>query len=437
MKRTSFFAVVVWLGASVGLAQEPLTLADAVARALVANPAVRAAAAGANEAGARLDQARAGFLPRVSLVESWQRGNQPVFVFSSLLSQRRFTEAGFAIDTLNHPDPLNNFRAAIAVEQPIFDGTRTRAGVRAAALGVSLAGLARRTLAADLALATTQAYGQALRAQAEREAARSALASAAEDLRRTGQRRDAGFETDANVLALEVQHAEMRARLIRTEGDARVAFVELNHVMGADLDLVWRLAPPAPAGPDTLDAGALETQALDARPELARAVAERDLALATRDLARSALLPQVGLQAAVEMNGDRFTDRSSAWVVGTEISWTLFAGGANRARVREAEFAATRAAAERERVDAAVRADVRSAIARLEAARASESVGRKAADQARESQRIIRARYDAGMAPASELLRANTARLDAETLRTSTLVDLVVSAAVLDRAVGR
>ena len=34
----------------------------------------------------------------MDLVQEWQRGNQPVFVFSSLLSQRQFTAAKIDID---------------------------------------------------------------------------------------------------------------------------------------------------------------------------------------------------------------------------------------------------------------------------------------------------------------------------------------------------
>ena len=73
------------------------------------------------EAAQRVIQARAGYWPKVDLLESWQRGNQPVFVFSSLLAQRQFTAANFALDALNHPEALDNFRSAVTVEQPLFD----------------------------------------------------------------------------------------------------------------------------------------------------------------------------------------------------------------------------------------------------------------------------------------------------------------------------
>jgi len=437
MTRTVFLTLLWGLSAAAAAAQEPLTIADAVARALAKNPAVRAAQAGAGEADARLDQARSGYFPRVNLVESWQRGNQPVFVFGSILSQRRFTEANFAIDALNHPDPVNNFKTAIVVQQPLFDGLATSAGLRAAHIGVDMAALEQRKLVAELTLGATQAFGQALSAQAARDAAVAAGAATEEDLRRARQRRDAGLETDANVLALEVQQAQMRAQQIRAESDARIAVVALNQVMGDPLDRTYRLVPPAPETTGPLDAAALESEALTHRPERTEAAARRDLARANHDMARAALLPHVGVQAGFEFNGPTFGNRASAWVVGTEVSWNLFAGGATRARMREATFAGDRAAAELERLETAIRMEVRSAIARLEAAQAREAVGRAAVAQAIESQRIIRERYDAGMAPASELLRANQARLDAETLRISSVVDLVVSHAALERAVGR
>ncbi len=437
MRRTLIFALVTGLAATGASAQEPLTVAEAVARTLAHNPSVRAAEAGARQAGAKLDQARSGYLPRVNVSESWQRGDQPVFVFGSLLAERRFTMANFAIDALNHPDRVDNFKTAVAVQQSVWDGARTSAGIRAAHLGVTIAGLEQRKLAAALTLGVTQAFGQALAAQAASDAAAAAVTSAEEDLRRTTARRDAGLETDANVLALQVHVAQMRVRKIQADSDATIAMATLDQTMGGDLDRVYRLVPPAPAAVAALDEGALEQQALTARPEVAEADAQHDLALASHRMARAGLLPQVGFQAGLEFNGATFGTRASSWVVGTQVSWNLFSGGETRARMREATAAADRADAERDRLRSSVRLDVRSAVARLESARAREAVGRAAVAQAHESQRIIRDRYDAGMAPASELLRANLALLDAETLRTSSVVDLVVSAAALDRAVGR
>ena len=94
-------------------AQEALTLRQAVDLALRSNPLVAAADAGEKEAEARIHQARSGYLPRVQFSESLQRGNNPVFVFSSLLTQHQFSEANFAIGPLNRPDAMNNYQSRV------------------------------------------------------------------------------------------------------------------------------------------------------------------------------------------------------------------------------------------------------------------------------------------------------------------------------------
>src|SRR6266540_308659 len=96
--------------------QEPLTLDRALSAALAHNASLRASRAGVDEAVAGVTEARSGLFPRFSVTESWQRGDQPVFVFSSLLSARQFAATNFAIDALNHPDPIGFFRASLGAE---------------------------------------------------------------------------------------------------------------------------------------------------------------------------------------------------------------------------------------------------------------------------------------------------------------------------------
>ena len=116
-------------------AQTTLTLEEAMNRARGDTVDARALALAIDEAGARVEQAESGFWPRVDLTETVQRGNHPVFVFSSLLAQRRFSAANFAIPVLNHPEPFTNTRTGIAVEQRIFDSGLTNLAVRSREAG--------------------------------------------------------------------------------------------------------------------------------------------------------------------------------------------------------------------------------------------------------------------------------------------------------------
>src|SRR6187455_1204003 len=190
IRRLASYLLVAALGlAAPAAGQAPLTLTEAIARARARNPDAGSSAAAEREALQRVTQARAGYWPRVDVAESWQRGNQPVFVFSSLLAQRQFTAADFALGALNHPDALDNFRSAVMVEQSLFDGV-TRANAAATSLGHDLATANRVMVDHDLAAEVTSAYGRVLVAAAARQSAAAAFETAGADRALAGNRRD-------------------------------------------------------------------------------------------------------------------------------------------------------------------------------------------------------------------------------------------------------
>ena len=421
-------------------AQPPLSLSEAIARARARNPDAGSAAAAAREAADRLTEVRGGYFPKVDVAESWQRGNHPVFVFSSLLAQRQFTAAGFALDALNHPAATDNFRAAFSVEQSLFDRT-TAANVRAASVERDMAATGRRLVEQDLTAAVTDAFGRVLVATATVRSAAAAVVAARADRELAGNRRDAGRVTDADVLQLDVYLARTLEQQVQATSDERIARARLNQLMGEPLETMFTmfsldLTPPEIAIDITNPAG-LEEEALKNRPEVAVAAQQEQLAAAMVDAARAAFLPQVAAQGGWELNGGAWNSRASSWVVGVVGRINLFHGLADKARLAGAREHATRRALEKDKAETMARLDVQIAIARLEAARASEAVGRVAADQARESRRIIRDRYESGLTDAAMLLRSADAVQQADAREIAARVNVLTATATLQRAIGR
>ena len=418
-------------------AQSPLSLSEAIARAQARNPDAGAAASVEREAADRLIQARSGYFPKVDLAESWQRGNHPVFVFSSLLAQRRFTAADFAVDAINHPEATDNFRTAFFVEQPLFDRI-TAANVRAASIRRDMAVNGRRLVNDDLMAAVTEAFGKVLIAAATVRSAAASVETARADRELAGNRRDAGRVTDADVLQLDVYLAHTLEQQVQAMSDERIARARLNQLMGEPLGAVFSLdlTPPAIAIDITNPAG-LEEDALKNRPEVALALQQEQLAAAAVDAAQSSFLPQVAVQAAWELNGGAWNSRSSSWVAGAAARINLFHGFADKARLAEARELAKRRAIEKVKAGTMARLDVQIAIARLEAARASDVVGRAAADQARESRRIIRDRYESGLTDAAMLLRSADAVQQADAQQIAARVSVLTATATLQRAIGK
>jgi len=417
--------------------QSPLSLSDAIARARSNNLDVRASASAERQATARVSQARGALLPKVDLAESWQRGDQPVFVFSSLLAQRQFTAANFAIDALNHPAAIDNFRTMLTIEQGIYRPATTST-LRSARIAEEISAKVTTAVSQTLAVDVTDAYGRALAANASRQAADAALEAATADRERAANRRDAGRATDADALQLDVFLARIRAQQIRAAADERIARAILNELMGEPLDAAFALdaAPPITAGASR-DLAALDTEALANRADVQIAVLREQQAAAMRDSARAAFLPEVSAQAGWEFNGGQFDSRASSWIVGAVARVNLFQGFVDRARVTEASEQIRHRTLERQKAENAVRLELRTALARLEEAAAREQIGRASAAQARESQRIIRDRYEAGLVDVVALLRAAEAVQDADAQQIAAHVDTVVAQATVDRALGR
>ncbi|MCC7416891.1 MAG: TolC family protein [Acidobacteria bacterium] len=437
-KPSAFVLMLVALaatGAPAG-AQTKLTLADAIARAREDTAGARALAAAVDEADARIRRASSGYWPRVDLAETVQRGNQPVFVFSSLLAQRRFSAASFAVDALNHPDPVTNTRTAIGIEQTVFDAGMTRLGVQAATLDRDMAAATSDAVRQDLAFQAAQAFVAVLQHEAAVGAADAAVAAAESDRQRASARRDAGLVTDADVLAVEVHLADVRQMQIAAVGDLAVARLQLADAVG--LPPATPIAPIAPVPPpDPDDSDALVQEALANHPALGQADLQLQLADNRRRSARAALWPAVGAQGGWELNGATFGSQRSSWAIGAEVRMNLFRGGADAATMAEARHAYLRAAAERERAARRIEVEVRGALTQLAAARARAQAGQAALTQARESQRIVRDRYENGVAGVTDLLRAAGAVVDAESRATAADMDVILRGVALDRARGR
>ena len=423
--------------AAPAVAQPSLSLSDAIARAKAQNPDALSTAIAEREAAERITQDRAGHYPKVVLAESWQRGNHPVYVFSSLLAQRRFTAADLALDAINHPDATDNFRTSLAVEVPLFNRV-TMASVQAASIAREMAASRSRLVGDDLIAAVTDAFGQVLIAAASVRSANTAVDSARTDRELTSNRRDAGRVTDADVLQLDVHLARALELHVQARSQEAIARVRLNQLMGEPLPAMFTLdATPSASEIDIANSMGLEEEAIRNRPDIALAMQNERLAAATVDAAQAAFLPQVAAQAEWELNGNAWNSRTSSWVAGGTVRINLFNGFADKARLAEARELVKRRAIERDKAETMARLDVQIAITRLEAARASEVVGRAAAEQARESRRIIRDRYEQGLTDAAMLLRAADAEQQADTQQIVARVSVLTATVNLQRAIGK
>lgn len=431
--------VLIFLATTAVWAQAPLSLRDAVHLGLRENPSIAAAGAGVQAAQSRVAEAHSGMFPKLNYMESFTRSDNPVFVFSSLLTQHQFTAQNFDIGLLNRPDSLNNFQSLLTVDQPVFDAGQTRRAVNSARLNRSLNQEEQRCTDMNVIAAVAHAYWQEVLAQENLKAARQALRSAEADLNRAGAVRAAGMSTDVDVLSIRVHLAAVDERRIKAAADLDVAQAALNDALGLPLDTPHTLNLELKRA-DLRDAdySEWERSAERSRPESRAARLATSLSENHASDARSALLPQVTLHAAFEADRQTFATRGGAnWLAGISLRWNLFNGFSDRERIAEAGYLLERAHANERTAGSAVRLQVRRAYADLRAAEQRIESAKAAAAEAEESLRITQNRYEAGMATVTDLLRNETAALDSHTRYLAAVYDQRLAATALELAAGR
>jgi outer membrane protein TolC len=402
------------------------------------HPAVEASAANKQAAQSRIEQARSGFLPKVTYSESYQRSDNPVFVFGSLLTQHQFTQENFDLGPLNRPNFLNNFQSQISVDQTVYDFGRTKSQLHVAETGSQIAAQDQRRVQMDVIAGVASAYFGAVLGKDRLAVAQEAVRSAEADLQRAETVRAAGMSTDADVLSVRVHLAAMKEREIRARYALDVAGAALNDALGQPLETQHDLSTALTAAKLSRAAlGDLDKSSVQDRPDARQAELSVRAAESRSSEARSSLLPRISVRGVFEADRQTFATRGGAnWFLGASLEWNLFNGFADRSRRDETAQLVTAARAQQKRTESAVRLEVRRAYADWKGAEERIGVAAAAVAEAEESLRITRNRYDAGLTTVTDLLRNETAWLETKTRHLEAVYEQRLAATALDLAAG-
>jgi len=429
-----------WVKAQRGPAAPPapISLEQAVRIALKQNPAVHAAAAYADAARHAIEAARAGYLPHVNFSEGFTRGNNPVYVFGTLLTQRQFTAANFDLGFLNVPSPVNNFRTQFSASAPLYDFGRTSKRVKDARIQAQGTREDASRTEQSVVFNVIDAYLNELLAREQVRVTQAAVTMTQADLDRARAREQQGLSVASDVLSAQAQLAQAQEDLIRAQNSVAIAQASLNVAMGLPEDAPTRtegrLAPVMIA---VGDLPSLQQQALKQRPDYHEARLQAEKAGNSVAMARSEFLPRIDMMGSWEEDNQTFATRGgNNWVAGATLTFNIFNGGARRAQVAESRAYQRRAEAMRTQMESAVRLQVRKAYLNLNAARQRVEVSSDSAAQAEESLRILRNRYDAGLATIMDVLRAETMRTSARNNHLNALYDYRLAFAALELATG-
>ena len=421
--RTLAFALtVVLLCTSIGslpaLAQvnassEGLTLVDAVETALRRNPLTRATTAGRELADAELSDARSGRLPSLITSGNFTRSNNPVFVFGSLLEQGRFGPTNFQIDSLYHPDAINNFRSSLTLRLPVFDQRETQTRITTARIQQQQADQQTSLVEQQIRFEVIKGYYGLLLAREKLKVAEEAVKTAEADVKRARDLVETGVVVQSDLLAARVQLSQFRQQQIQMTGELVTALASLNVALGLPVDTPQQPSAELVARRFTVDSvEMLTSQALQQRPDYQRAVLSSQARTAQLHGARGEWLPRVDAFVSAGRSSEHFTNGSADYAAGATVSFNLFDAG-RKARIERAAASQSIANAEQEQLANQIHFEVVRAYQQYVAARERLEVVAEVSAQARETLRIVQDRYHAGITTITELLHAETALVQA------------------------
>jgi len=417
---------------------QTLTLKAAVESALQQNPAFRATKDDSDIARAQLKQVQSTWYPRFDFHQDFTRGNNPVYVFGTKLTQRQFTAADFALNKLNTPTPFDNFQTRLDGRWLLFDSGETLFHQRGAKKLVTASDFATEQARQDLILEVMQAYYGVLVLQENLKAADDAVKTAEVNQQRMETMHTAGLLVDSDLFSAKVFVSQMKDRQIRAQNALALAEMQLARQTGAALD-----ESIEPAGtlhqPGTLGKTIDEWThlALEQRPALRAAELQQTAADEERKAVKSEFGPKLALFGSTERDAMTLAGPSgSNWTGGVRLDFNLFAGGAQKARLAEASARESKAKHNVEWFRSGIQMEVRKAYLDGNAAAQRATAAQDAADQAKESLRIIQNRYQTGLTTVTELLRSQTAQLDATIAYLAAVQDWQIARAQLERAAG-
>ena len=308
----ALLALAAVLAATPAAAQ---TLPEAVTRAIERFPELRITSARQRATQEQIGQARGPLYPSID----------------ASIGAGRETSDNNSTRATGSQASLTRREAEVTLTQLLFDGGQVNNDVRRSA------GFEHARAAEDVAQRTALAYFEVQRLRALAALAIDNVAAHERTFYQIKLLADSGAGRQADATQALSRLALAQSALLAARAQARQAEVALQHLVGIEPGALSAAAPLADRLPRTLDA-ALERGAAT-HPGILAAQRSVEAALAERESVRGRLGPRLTLEAGAthQRNLDGLRGLNADQFAMLRLRYNLFRGGADEARIREAE----------------------------------------------------------------------------------------------------
>ena len=319
---------------------------------------------------------------------------------------------------------------------------RVKRSIEASKADAAAAAAGRDILKITVAAETARAYAQVCTLGEQLAVAHHSLDVVSREAWITGQRHDAGANSEFDVVRAQGLVAQVRAAIPPLEGQRRAALFQLAALLGrtpvhAPAEAEACVTPPRLGALIPIGDGAA---LLRRRPDIRLADRRVAAALARVGVATADLYPRIsltGLYGGVASDtADLTRNAGLAWGVGPQISWSFPNQAAPRARIRQAKAGAEAALAGFDSTVLQALKETEQALATYGAELDHREALADAQDKARRAFEIAHGQFLAGSIPNLDLLTTEQSLVGADAAVAASNAALVQDQIAVFKALG-
>jgi outer membrane protein TolC len=387
----------------------------------------------------KVEEARSGFLPQLSLSGSYTRlGRVPGFdvpgmtiMIDSLMLQFPDSKAEFGT--------ANNYNLVLSLQQPLFTWGRIKNSYDIARYGLSLTQEEIRKTQQEIKLNLTSLFYSAILAKDLIRVREGSIARIEDHLSTVQERYQRGYVSEFDVLRVKVQLANAKPPLVQAKNLCHLTLDNLKNLLGISLSDSVNLEGTLESEPDRLDQSTAEEYAFKNRSELRLVSQQERIGGKALALAKAGNKPSLFGTANYEYKRPYFSeDRwKTDWNLTLALSFPLFDGFLTRSRVRQVKSDLRQLEIAEEQIRDLIRLEISRAISDLNLARENILSQDENVQQAKEALGIARVHYQKGMLTNLELMDTEFALTLAETNYLQAQSDYLIARARYEKAIGR
>lgn len=414
MSRIISSLIVIVFASNYIFAQDTLAISkeDILEKVKDKNLQIKIAEQAFKSAQADYRQSNALFLPNISASHTAITTTNPLMAFGSKLNQEILTMADFNPALLNDPDRTDNFATLVEVQMPILnlDGLYER---KAAKAKMDAMELQTERTKEYLELEVSKAYMQLQLAYQAVKVLEKANETAQGNLKMVENYFKNGMLQKTDFLDVQVRVNEVVNQLQYAKSNVQNASDYLAFLLNEDMK--GKVFIPSEEIENTIVVEEMNTVLVENRKDIQAMEKAKEAYKKMYQSSKLGFLPRLNAFGNYQLyDSSLFGMNANGYLLGAQLSWNVFDGYKNIGKTQKAKAEFQKAEVESEQYKKQSQLELNKTNRQLADAENKVNLSKLAFEQAQESYRIRKNRFEQGLEKTTDLLMAETQQMKKE-----------------------